>query len=95
MAALPVQPDRLPPTDPSVRDIARWLYASVRELPIVSSHGHVDPRILLEDTPFADLTSLFIQPDHYATRLPAPCLGVRQGLTGGPAGAAGGRRSVA
>ena len=69
MATLTVHPDRLLPADPGVRDIARRLYAAVRELPIVSPHGHVDPRILLDDTPFADPTSLFIQPDHYVTRL--------------------------
>lgn len=69
MATLTVHPDRLLPTEPSVRDIARRLYVGVRDLPIISPHGHVDPRILLEDTRFADPTSLFIQPDHYVTRL--------------------------
>jgi glucuronate isomerase len=69
MATLTVHPDRLLPVEPGVRDIARRLYAAVRDLPIVSPHGHVDPRILLEDTPFADPTSLFVQPDHYVTRL--------------------------
>ena len=69
MATLTVHPDRLLPVEPGVRDIARRLYGAVRDLPIVSPHGHVDPRILLEDTPFADPTSLFIQPDHYVTRL--------------------------
>src|SRR5690348_11040199 len=69
MATLTVHPDRLLPTEPGVRDVARRLYAAVRDLPIVSPHGHVDPRILLDDTPFADPTSLFIQPDHYVTRL--------------------------
>jgi glucuronate isomerase len=69
MATLTVHPDRLLPAEPAVRDIARRLYAAVLELPIVSPHGHVDPRILLDDTPFADPTSLFIQPDHYVTRL--------------------------
>jgi glucuronate isomerase len=69
MASLTVHPDRLLPAEPAVRDIARRLYDAVRELPIVSPHGHVDPAILLEDKPFADPTSLFIQPDHYVTRL--------------------------
>jgi glucuronate isomerase len=69
MATLTPHPDRLLPTEPGVRDIARRLYSAVRELPIISPHGHVDPRILLEDTPFTDPTSLFIQPDHYVTRL--------------------------
>ena len=85
MASLTVHPDRLLPPEPGVRDIARRLYAAVRELPIVSPHGHVDPRILLDDTPFADPASLFIQPDHYVTRLlhaggvPLDELGVGEG----------------
>jgi glucuronate isomerase len=69
MATLTVHPDRLLPTEPGERGIARRLYAAVRDLPIVSPHGHVDPRILLDDTPFADPTSLLVQPDHYVTRL--------------------------
>jgi glucuronate isomerase len=69
MAALMVHPDRLLPSEPAVRDVARRLYAAVRHLPIISPHGHVDPRILLDDAPFADPASLFIQPDHYVTRL--------------------------
>ena len=69
MATLTVHPDRLLPAEPEVRTIARRLYEAVRELPIVSPHGHVDPQILVDDTPFADPSSLFIQPDHYVTRL--------------------------
>jgi glucuronate isomerase len=69
MADLRLHPDRLLPAEPSVRDIARRLYEAVRDLPIVSPHGHVDPRLLLDDPPFTDPTSLFIQPDHYVTRL--------------------------
>ncbi|PRY20554.1 glucuronate isomerase [Pseudosporangium ferrugineum] len=68
-APLSPHPDRLLPADPGVRDIARRLYAGVRDLPIVSPHGHVDPRILVRDEPFADPASLLIQPDHYVTRL--------------------------
>lgn len=66
---LALHPDRLLPPDPVLRPVARRLYAAVRDLPIVSPHGHVDPRILLDDQPFADPTSLLIQPDHYVTRL--------------------------
>ncbi|WP_306204682.1 glucuronate isomerase [Actinoplanes sp. RD1] len=62
-------PDRLLPPDPAVRDIARRLYTAVRDLPIISPHGHVDPRLLLDDLPFTDPAALFIQPDHYVTRL--------------------------
>lgn len=84
-AALSVHPDRLLPADPGVRAIARRLYDAVRELPIISPHGHVDPQILVKDEPFADPTSLLLQPDHYVTRLlhascvPLQELGVGQG----------------
>jgi glucuronate isomerase len=61
-APLTPRPDRLLPAEPGVREIARRLYAAVRELPIVSPHGHVDRGILAGDTPFTDPTSLLIQP---------------------------------
>jgi glucuronate isomerase len=69
MADLRLHPDRLLPAEPQVREVARRLYTAVRDLPIVSPHGHVDPRMLLDDPPFTDPTSLFVQPDHYVTRL--------------------------
>ncbi|MDQ8702552.1 glucuronate isomerase [Streptomyces sp. LHD-70] len=62
-------PDRLLPADPGVRAIARRLYDAVRELPIISPHGHVDPRLLLTDEPFRDPASLLVTPDHYVTRM--------------------------
>ncbi|PPG81918.1 MULTISPECIES: glucuronate isomerase [unclassified Rathayibacter] len=62
-------PDRLLPIDPTTRAIARDLHASVADLPILSPHGHVDPRLLLEDRPFADAAELFLRHDHYVTRL--------------------------
>lgn len=68
-AADGLDPDRLFPADPATRAVARELHARVVDLPIISPHGHVDPRILLDDTPFADPTSLFLTFDHYVTRL--------------------------
>ncbi|MEU4425020.1 glucuronate isomerase [Actinoplanes sp. NPDC024001] len=68
-APLSLHPDRLLPPDPEVRPIARRLYAAVRDLPIVSPHGHVDARMLVADQPFADPAHLLLQPDHYVTRL--------------------------
>src|SRR4051812_34565377 len=68
-APLRRHPDRLLPAEPGVRDIARGLYEAVRELPILSPHGHVDARILADDVPFADPATLFVTPDHYVTRL--------------------------
>jgi len=64
-----LHPDRLLPVDPGVRALARRLYDAVRDLPILSPHGHVDARLLLDDEPFADPASLLIAPDHYVTRL--------------------------
>ena len=61
--------DRLLPADPATREIARTLYERMRDQPIISPHGHVDPYLLLDDEPFRDPTSLFITPDHYVTRL--------------------------
>lgn len=69
MPALEVHPDRLFPTDPGLRALARSLYQAVADLPILSPHGHVPPQWLSEDIPFADPTSLLITPDHYVNRL--------------------------
>jgi glucuronate isomerase len=68
---LPLQPhpDRLLPADPGVRAVARRLYEAVRELPVISPHGHVDARMLLDDQPFRDPASLLVTPDHYVTRM--------------------------
>ncbi|WP_258724881.1 glucuronate isomerase [Cellulomonas sp. NS3] len=69
MAQLTLGPDRLLPADPAIRPVARELYDAVRELPIISPHGHVPPQWLADDVPFADPTSLLITPDHYVTRM--------------------------
>jgi glucuronate isomerase len=66
---LQLDPDRLFPADPETRAIARGLYASVADLPVISPHGHVDPSLLLNDTAFGDPAELFIRYDHYVTRL--------------------------
>lgn len=67
--ALELHPDRLLPPDPAERAIARRLYQRVRDLPILSPHGHVDPGLLLRDQPFPDPAGLLVTPDHYVTRL--------------------------
>ncbi|MCI5826333.1 MAG: glucuronate isomerase [Arcanobacterium sp.] len=66
---LSLDPDRLFPADPATRAVARELYESVRELPIISPHGHVDPRLLLENKPFSDAANLFLTYDHYVFRM--------------------------
>ena len=52
-APLVLSPDRLLPADPGTRAVARRLYDAVRGLPILSPHGHVDARLLVEDAPSA------------------------------------------
>jgi glucuronate isomerase len=82
---LELHPDRLLPSEPGVRAIARRLYEAVRELPLISPHGHVDPRLLVDNEPFSDPATLFVTPDHYVTRLlhadgvPLDALAVGQG----------------
>jgi glucuronate isomerase len=66
---LTLDPDRLLPADPPERAIARRIYDATRALPLISPHGHVDPRLLLDDEPFPDPATLFVTPDHYVTRL--------------------------
>ena len=61
--------DRLFPTDPALRDLARALYDDVKALPILSPHGHTDPRWFAEDQPFPDPAQLFVTPDHYVFRM--------------------------
>jgi glucuronate isomerase len=62
--------DRLLPPDPGTRRIARQLYEQVSGLPIVSPHGHVDPRLLADpDATFGSPTDLFVIPDHYVFRM--------------------------
>ncbi|ARR54858.1 uronate isomerase [Rhizorhabdus wittichii DC-6] len=68
-APLRLHPDRLFPADPDTRAVARRLYAEVAGLPIVSPHGHTDPRWFAEDAPFGDASSLLLQPDHYVFRM--------------------------
>ncbi len=64
-----LHPDRLFPAEPATRAIARRLYAEVRTLPIISPHGHTDPRWFAVNEPFRDPASLLLSPDHYITRM--------------------------
>ncbi len=44
--------DRLFPAEPTTRAIARKLYGTVCNLPIISPHGHTDARWYAENEPF-------------------------------------------
>jgi glucuronate isomerase len=66
---MPLHPDRLLPIEPEALAIARELYAEVAGLPILSPHGHTEPRWYAENQPFPDPVSLFVRPDHYIFRM--------------------------
>jgi glucuronate isomerase len=79
---LRLDPDRLLPPEPKLRSIARTLYSSVRDLPIVSPHGHTDPRWFATNEQWTNATELLVAPDHYLFRmlysqgLPLDALGI-------------------
>jgi glucuronate isomerase len=64
-----LNPNRFFDSDPTVRKIAYDLYLEVKDLPIVSPHGHVDPQLLADNSPFPDPTELILIPDHYVFRM--------------------------
>ena len=61
--------DRLFPSEPGARKIAKALYARVKTLPIVSPHGHTQAAWFAKNEPFPDPAKLFVQPDHYVYRM--------------------------
>jgi len=66
---LNLHPDRLFPSDPAQRAIARRLHAQVAALPIISPHGHTDPAWFAGNAPFGNATELLLLPDHYVFRM--------------------------
>lgn len=61
--------DRLFPADARGLSLARALFSSVRDLPIVSPHGHTDPAWFARNEPFGNPAALFVTPDHYVFRM--------------------------
>jgi glucuronate isomerase len=61
--------DRLFPAEPNTRSIARRIYSRISGLPIISPHGHTNPRWFAENEPFPDPAQLFVVPDHYVLRM--------------------------
>ena len=61
--------DRFFDPNPTIRKIAREIYESIKDLPIVSPHGHVDPMIFADNKPFPNPSQLFLIPDHYLFRM--------------------------
>jgi glucuronate isomerase len=66
---LTLHPDRLFSSDPTERAIARWLFAEIRTLPIISPHGHTDPKWFAANQAFSDPAALLVTPDHYIYRM--------------------------
>lgn len=64
-----LHPDRLLPSDPAQRDIARQLYRHVVDAPLICPHGHCEASWFAADAPFANATDLLITPDHYLLRM--------------------------
>lgn len=62
-------PDRLFPVDARTRDMARALYQTIADLPIVSPHGHTDPQWFAQNKRFENPAALFVVPDHYVFRM--------------------------
>lgn len=69
-SAWQLDPDRLFDPDPTQRAVARELYRSVADRPLICPHGHVEPRLFADDdAAFGTPSEVFIIPDHYVFRL--------------------------
>jgi glucuronate isomerase len=56
--------------DPSQRTAAQELYASIKDLPLVCPHGHIDPSIFADpEYQFRSPTECLLLPDHYIFRM--------------------------
>jgi glucuronate isomerase len=64
-----LNPERYFDPEPTVRKVACELYREVKDLPLISPHGHVDPRLFAENNAFPDPARLLIVPDHYIFRM--------------------------
>lgn len=61
--------DRLFPVEASALKIARALYQHIKNLPIISPHGHTNAGWFASNGAFPNPASLFVQPDHYVFRM--------------------------
>lgn len=85
-----LSPERHFDPEPSRRAVAKSLYNSVGDAPIIGPHGHVDPGLLADsEASLGTPADLFIIPDHYVFRMlysqgvPMEDLGVER-RDGGP-----------
>ena len=61
--------DRYLTDDAAALPLARDLYEVMKAFPILSPHGHIDPKLILENKAFANPVELLVTPDHYITRM--------------------------
>jgi glucuronate isomerase len=66
---LTLNEDRLFPAEAGARVHARALYEHIRDLPIISPHGHTDPAWFASNAAFSNATELLLTPDHYLLRM--------------------------
>ena len=64
-----LNPERLFPADPKLTAVTRELYQEVKDLPLISPHGHTDPQWFASNQNFTNATELFLIPDHYLFRM--------------------------
>lgn len=75
--------------DPAIQHAALELYRRIQHLPIISPHGHVDPRLFSDPgATFGTPAELLIIPDHYVFRM-LHSQGVEYETLGIPPGQAG------
>lgn len=53
----------------NLKGMAEDLYIGIKDLPIVSPHGHCDPKWFATDAPFPNPAELLVVPDHYVFRM--------------------------
>lgn len=64
--------------------LAKDLYRSyARDLPIIDYHCHIDPKDILQDRKFENITQLWLYGDHYKWRLMRNCGADERFITGG------------
>ena len=64
-----LEDNRLFPVDSYGRGLAQELFVSVRNLPIISPHGHTNPAWFAKDEAFESPAELFVTADHYVFRM--------------------------
>jgi glucuronate isomerase len=69
MTAMLLHEDRLFPVEERALKVARALYAQIKNMPIISPHGHTQAAWFAQNFPFPDPATLFVQPDHYVFRM--------------------------